>query len=369
MKGKGLMLLAVIAVAALGVALSLDPGGPSPDAAVAEDELLVPGLLEAINEVNQLQIAPAGAPSVTLTRNGSDWSVREAHSYPANMKAVRAALLTLADARLLEPKTQRPENYAKLGVEDPESEGASGMLLTLTSDEGVLAELIVGRYEGRSRAGTYVRRAGEAQSYLVSGELTLERDPVEWLLREVLHVDAAEVNQVTVMHADGEQLMISKQGEQRTNFDLLDVPADREASSPAAGNALGGALNSLRLDGVYPAADVDLDSLEPLRATFELFDGRVYQVAAAQREGEALLHLAGRFDREQAEAQFAAAQAEAEAETAAAAESTDNDPQVEPVATPDFEQIEADAARINERLGAWVFVVPEVQVRQPEYPA
>lgn len=358
MSPKNLAILALVAALAIATALWLS-SDTSDESADDGQSLVFPALSDALNDVTRIEVRPADGQPVTVSRHEDEWRVDEVGGYPADLSSVRAALLALADARILEAKTSQPERYPKLGVADPESEDADSLLVQVATPDKVRA-LIVGRYEGSLRPGTYVRRPGEAESYLVSGDLAFDREAVNWLQRDVLNVTAAEVESIRISRSEGDDIALSKGGEERTNFEVLDVPEGRELSSPAAGNPIAGALSSLRMDAVYPQDAVDLAALENrLTASFTLFDGRQYEITAGKREDEALIHIAGSFDRDRGEAFATAKHAAGELPAQQGLAETDaGDTEVPEVELPDFAEVEAQAKAVNERLSHWVFAIP-----------
>jgi hypothetical protein len=114
---------------------------------------LYPQLKAALNDVNAIHVRGAAETAkVTIERAGNGWRIVErAASRP--IRRARKLLLALSDAKTLEQKSARPENYAALGVDDLKSANASA---SSSSSRGLKpVSLIVGKQpEGRT---TYVR--------------------------------------------------------------------------------------------------------------------------------------------------------------------------------------------------------------------
>src|SRR5688500_14284539 len=169
-------LLRLGVVAGVAVAVALWVGNSRvPKHEVDGSGAAVPGLDAAVNEAKQVRIVGAGEkPIATLARGDDGWTGVE-KGYPADLSKVRELLLKLSDAKLVEPKTSVAESYAKLGVEDVKSADAKGVRLEIDGLKAP-ARLIVGNYNGRSGDGTFVRREGEAQSWLASGNLAVDKE-------------------------------------------------------------------------------------------------------------------------------------------------------------------------------------------------
>src|ERR1700730_12860502 len=94
----------------------------------------------------------------------------------------------MADLNWVEPKAQTPDLYPRLDVEDP-GHGKSALVAVKNKSGGDLAQAIVGkrRYDrlGAGNDGVYLRKPGEAQTWLARGTLDPTGDPSSWLEREI----------------------------------------------------------------------------------------------------------------------------------------------------------------------------------------
>ncbi len=72
-------------------------------------EPMLPGLREQINDVTGLIIQQSEGERVSIRLSNGQWQLEEKQGYPADGGKIRSALLILADAKILEEKTSRPE--------------------------------------------------------------------------------------------------------------------------------------------------------------------------------------------------------------------------------------------------------------------
>lgn len=299
-------LFVVAALAALAVALAVVGQRQStPPAPSAEDRIL-PGLeadLEALARV--VVVAGGGERAVTLEHGTDGWGVAELEGYRADIDRLRAALVALAEARIVERMTADPERYARIGVEPVEQSSARGTLVRLETGNGSSHALVLGDSD---RSGErYVRRPDEATSFLVNRDPEVPHDPAQWAAQPIVDIEPSRVQEVVIEHADGETLALSKGEPAQRDFVVAAVPEDRELESPGAANSIGGALRGLRLADV--AAFEGADESEPeARVTFETFDGleimvEVHTIADARwlAFSAAARETAGDDVREQAE--------------------------------------------------------------------
>ncbi len=266
MRTKTLIVLAIVAVLATAGALLFERLS-TPDTSVADGELLYPGLKDALNEVARLELRKPGADApVVLERSESGWVVIPKAGYPADAGKIRQLLLRLSEARIAEVKTANPELYSRLGVAET-GDGAGTLLLIGPPTE---VSLIVGARGAAGGAGTYVRRQGEEQSYLVNVDLDVDRPETDWLERQLFDVQAGAISKVVIVHGDGEMLELIRVGDRLV---AAGIPPGREMSSLGAAQPIARALADLRFDDVTPAREFDAADPEAT-VEFHLADGR-----------------------------------------------------------------------------------------------
>ncbi|HEY6986220.1 MAG TPA: DUF4340 domain-containing protein, partial [Rhodanobacteraceae bacterium] len=254
MNQKTLIGLAVAALIAIIVAVVLNRSNrPHSESGGAETQYLVPALRDHVNDVDKLVVTGAESkPIATITRGPNGWSIAEKGGYAADTGKLREFLLRLADAKLLEQKTASKEKYAALGVEDVDGKDAKGVAVELDG-LGQPVKLIIGNSD--VHGGTYVRRAGESQSWLASGALNVDKKAENWLRKDLVDIAATRIAAVEIRHADGKTVRVTKQAEGDANFKLQDVPKGREPGSEYTVNGVASTLAALRFDDVVPAAD------------------------------------------------------------------------------------------------------------------
>ena len=117
MTPKSVGLLAVVtAVAIAGAAAALNiERGYMPQSA---EGLLYPGLLEKIDTVTKIAVDHKdGALTLVREKNGT-WSAPDSDGYAANQAQAQKIILEMANLKLFEAKTAKPELYGRLHLED-----------------------------------------------------------------------------------------------------------------------------------------------------------------------------------------------------------------------------------------------------------
>ncbi len=284
MNSKSIIVLAGI-VAALAVLLAIFEGSGER----AERKLLLEGFAEHANDILRIQIRfPDDEGGITVRKDDDAWVVGSDFDYAADVGRLRALVTGLSEARIVEEKTSNPDNYPRLAVDDPESDG-SGTKLSLAG-EGFSYEVILGNSAGGNLR--YARIPEDVTSYLVDRELDVPVSADDWLRRDLLDIPAERVRKVTISHADGETIVLEKAAEDDSNFSIADIPENRELSYETVGNGIAGALANLDFEQVRQAADLEVTTT----TVFETWDGLTIEIRIAEEDDASWLEFAADGD-------------------------------------------------------------------------
>ncbi len=289
MTSKALIGLVAATAVAVVLAIVLSAGGGAPALDPQAGKLVLPELATHIDGIARLTMV-RGESKATLLRHDKDWVVEEKSGYAADPGKVRQALLGLAELRYVEPKTSKPDYYPRLQVEDAGQKDAKSVLLTVADDKGgLLGEIIAGKRRidqlGGGVDGIYVRKPGNAQSWLARGTLDLASDAVGWLDRKIIDLQPEKVKELVIIQPDGAKLHAVRDKPEDA-LALKDAPANAKLKSDTALAEPAGALAGLDLADVRPAADVPLPKEGVTRAEFTSFDGLKVSVSLFQQDGK-----------------------------------------------------------------------------------
>ena len=314
----------VIVTAALLVLLVLVLVGQRDTTPEGNGTAFVPGLAAALGDLERVTVVKANGETVaTLEKRPESWVVADKQGYAANSTKLRQALTALGEASILEQKTANADLHDRLGVEDVTVSDAAGISLAFTAPGHELPTIILGNAEGSRYR--YARRAGEAQSYLIDRNPDVPRAAAQWVDAVIVDVRGERVREVTITHADGEVLRLSKASAELANFEVADVPEGRELSYPGVANVVGNALRELNLEDVAPAAEAPADGATIVE--YRTFDGLAVRITGTESGDESWISLVASAD-------------------AGAADAT------------------AEAARINAKVGGWRYKIAGFQYDQ-----
>ncbi len=219
-------------------------------------KLVFPGLAPQLQQVTKIEIVHQGKP-VIIEKHGDSWGLVERDLYPVQDTKLREMLTGLTELRLVEPRTADPTKYAQLGVEDPDDKdtnGTSNLLRLLDGTGKPIVALIVGhrrvRTQGNVPEQVYVRRPGEAQSWLAEGSLQVDADPQLWLDRDIMNLDHARIAAVETTR-DGATLAFARDGDKL----VLKQPTDHPKLDDYKQEDVARALELLTFQDVHKSTD------------------------------------------------------------------------------------------------------------------
>lgn len=363
MRNKVLVGLGIAAVVAIGAAIFAVGGRQDAETAVMQPTPLFPGLSAKIGDVTALTVAGAKQKLTIADQNGT-WVIREKSDYPAKPDAVRAALAGLVDLKAIEPRTDKPDLYGKIGVADIDKPDSKAIRLGLADAKGQeLAALLVGdtkAYESGSHpAQLYVRKPGEARSWLAEGRIEVKTDPMTWIERSLTHIARGRIMSVDIVQPDGRKLEQSRDTAKQEDWKVTGLKPDAKPKMTDM-NGTGAALEFLTCDDVAKLSDVNFD--KPVVATFHTFDGLVVTVKTIKQGDKPWIALSAGFDPAQA-AKVAPPPANPPAADKAAGDKSAGDKPAEPAADQPrtAADVEKEAAEFNKQFSPWAYQIPDYQ--------
>lgn len=240
-----------------------------------DSALLFPELFEQLSDVNRI-IFQSEQDEFTLSRQEAGWFIRDYHNYPADQDLVRRMLVDMADARILEQKTDKPKLYPVLGVEGA-ANGGSSFVINLYNEEQEIVSLILGQPRDLSAqtAGPqqfYVRRDEDERSYLAEGYFQFSPMMLNWIDGQIFDIARERIAKVDIIQPNGVTATLVNLGQK----DKFGTPKSREETVfkyEQLGYDIAGSLFQMRLEDVQPVSDFSRGNAEVVRAEFLSYDG------------------------------------------------------------------------------------------------
>jgi hypothetical protein len=242
----------------------------------ADRERAFPDLIERANDVASIAIVSNKA-KFAITGAGDKWGLAEKAGYAVSFEKVKSAIVGLGELKLLESKTADPARYERLQVENPDSLDAKSIGIELKDKDGkVLASGVIGKRHpnlfGEGGGGTYLRRGKEALSWLAEGTITLGAEPNDWMIRDIVNLEAEDIARAVLRQPDGAEITVSRTDKNAKDYVVTGIPEGRKLKDSGEGKNLAGGLWRLTFEDVKPAKDIAFTGT-PYTAVYRTFDG------------------------------------------------------------------------------------------------
>jgi hypothetical protein len=287
--GRKLAILGAVTVVVLGAGIWLGAHRDSQQS-VGRDGALFGDLKAKLGDVTEIRMSKGDGSKVTLRRGDGGWNVVE-RNFPADAQRVRELALNLASLEIVERKTSDPANYAKLGVESPDTPAAASTLVEVVAGDSTWA-LIVGKpAQGRA---VYIREPMEAASALAQPALTVDPDQKRWLDRQLTDIASADVHDISVTPTKGAAYTLTRANRGDNDLTLSPVPKGRTPASAFSLNGQAESLVAFNFDDVHPLRSPAQAAAD--RATYRTFDGQVIELNGRRTADKAFVTVNVRRD-------------------------------------------------------------------------
>lgn len=336
MNRNSLIILAAITLTVVITAFAVVSKERSPT--YMSDEVLLPELNERINDAVAITLVSNRYKTV-LERDGDTWRIANSDGYPALFDKVRSLLISLTELRTRERKTDNPDLYHHLHVQEPSKGDSNSVQVTVTdADNNVLADLIIGK--GRTskvtniQTGLYVRKPSAEHALLVEGRVPAAAEKTAWFDQNIVNIASERVREVVIQHPDGNRVRAYRDSPD-DNFQLADLPTDRRIQSRMALNKFGSVLQEVNARDIRALEQFEFPE-SAIETTIHTFDGLVAEVKSAKVDDNHYANFRFRFD-----------------------ESLQTDA-AKPVTDDEDNKIKVDqqARNLQQQLGGWVYRIP-----------
>ena len=266
----------------------------------------------------------------TMIRDGDGWVTPDRDDFPIDEGDIRRLIIGLSDMRFVERKTEKPERFYRLEVQDVDVELSDSVYVKVMNTQGaVLAETIVGRpsarfFDGRA-SGTYIREADSNNVWLVTGVTNVQTRLIPWLQREIVGIPANLVASISVGAGEG-AYTLSRAAPSDEVFAISGAPEGRKLDADKA-TPVSRALAKVELEDVRPRSELELPA-DAATASVTTFDGLTVNVRLADLDRKKWATFEAAYTGDPADQSEAAVAARAAVE------------------------------EINARVGKWIYWVP-----------
>jgi hypothetical protein len=286
-----ILLVFTLAVTVLSV-MSLQTSNTNPTSA---NKKVFPKLSSQLNDISEISIAKQGE-SLTLIKQSGGWTIQQRDNYSAKLSQIRALLIGLSNMTLLEAKTRKPANFAKLELEGIDNAGDLSTVVSLKKSTETVATLILGKQrfgQGKMKQSErFIRKPDENQTWLASADVNPEIDASAWMESNFFEgLEKDNIKRVLISHQDGDIVEVLKTSKEDKDFILLHMSDDSAIDSRYTLNSLAESWSSLTLEDVKSSASIDFSTDLLLSGTLETFDGLVFELKAKKIDNKNIISL------------------------------------------------------------------------------
>ena len=298
--------------------------------------LLFPDLFAQLSDVDTLKFQSTEGEFI-LNKRGEDWFIQDYWDYPADFNLVKRTLIDIAEAKLLERKTDRVDDFFILGLED---DGAAVKITMLTAEDQV-AGLLLGNereFENVQTVGArqfYVRRSNEDQAWLAEGYLNINPLMLNWIKSEVIDIARERIATVNIIQPYGKGTATIVNTGKKDQFGTPESLDQTVFKYKQLGYDIAGSLFQMKMEDVQPVDEFLRGSVDVVEAEFITFDGLKVLTKTSFDDGIYYTTFHASYD----ETLIKAAPEDIQA--------------LNVLKTP--EQVQAEVATLNEQLSPWVY--------------
>ena len=324
-----------------------------------------PDLLGKANDVSMIKIQ-RNAGTLTLERNQEMWQVKEKNGYPADINKVRELVLGVGNLLKVEPKTRKPENYERIGLQDISKQDSTAVRVTLNAGaENVVADVIIGNnkasHADNSIMSYYIGRADDPQSWLVDGKLPDKWEAKDWLDINIFEIDRARIKEVVVDHQDGEKVYIHRADSTVRDFTLDSLKPGEQITAPFEVNNIATTFTKMTFDDVVSEKESGTEPTPVYTARLTTFDGLVLTFQPYKKGDMHLVKYSASFDETAANSSANANAAEGAQEPAT--DDTKSTPAKPPVKTMSADEVKQEVEKYNAIWKGWMYQLPEFRIK------
>jgi nitrogen fixation protein FixH len=302
MKPRHFVVLAILAVVTTVAAIAAYAANNTWVQAPVGGARAFPSLAASSGNVAAIEIRQ-GEKTLTIERKDNAWRIKERGGYPVQIEKVRALMVNLAEANLVEAKTRVPDRYSLIELEDPTGKDAKSRNLRLLDDKGgVIAEAVIGKKRsdafGYGKPGTYLRKPGDAQTWLTNVELDASTALRDWIKTDLFQTDSSKISRVSIELPGEQALKVERNADKKLVLVGVTPPQGQKLKDESIGDTIARATAYIDFEDVRklpsPVPDKDVSTVKVeteggLAATLRLRkdgDGQWVSLTAAG-EGDA----------------------------------------------------------------------------------
>jgi hypothetical protein len=231
MNRRQLSILAVLAVASVGLTAVVLRTGSASIASDRRGEPVLPGLAAQANDITAL-VVRQGADPLSIEHKDAGFVAADS-GYPVKGDAVRDLVASSMELSFEESRTSDPTRYADLGLAD-QGVADAAKEITFRTAGGDLDDLFVGNRDntvGGPVGGVFVRLKGQPQTWLARGDVRLPASRSDWFAGLDLGIKGSDIKKIELSGGDRDAVTATATPDKPGELTLANMPEKRVADT------------------------------------------------------------------------------------------------------------------------------------------
>ncbi|WP_069470785.1 DUF4340 domain-containing protein [Candidatus Marithrix sp. Canyon 246] len=130
----------------------------------------------------------------------------------------------------------------------------------------------------------YLRLPADKQSWLVLGQLPIEKNVTFWLNQQIVNIEDDQIRKVTIKHPDGDNFSFAKAKPDDEDYQLENLAEGEKVKLPYMLRSIATTLSNLEFDDVFVATEIEFS--DTTTAVFTTFDDKEITMTIMKKDGE-----------------------------------------------------------------------------------
>ena len=189
-----------------------------------------PELIENTDLLSKIEVI-SDNNSIYLIKKGEKWHLPELENYPAAINKINQLLLRLSNLKIVDKKTNNPDNHLMLGLGFPIQKDS--FRIRLFHDNEVINDFIIGNQSKHNDRLSYIRKYSENQTWLFKNNLDIFNQEINWSEDSIVRFARWRIKSINIESANNpdENIFIFKEKYSDQMFKLANMPKEYEVKS------------------------------------------------------------------------------------------------------------------------------------------
>ena len=226
-------------------------------------EYFYPELKSKLASVTEVELDDS-VSKLILTKDTvtNTWVAKNKANYPIDFNKLKNLLVGVAELKIIEAKTNNPDNFTLLSlnqIRGDEISGAIKVLAKLDHGDQPVIDLLLGKRSGVHLRDNYldeiyVRKNNDNQVWLVTGKLPTAFNFANLVIQPLFKMSATEIQSLSIQHPKQERLVLYKDTKESLDYKIGGLPKSQKIKAQYLANMIPATIANLTFDDTVAAS-------------------------------------------------------------------------------------------------------------------